>query len=67
MPPVEVYNHQRPHQALAMAVPASRFGPHPGGPGEPGLVVARDADPPPPTGDPGPVELEVLVPASGNL
>jgi transposase InsO family protein len=24
---VEVYNHQRPHQALAMAVPASRFRP----------------------------------------
>ena len=64
---VEVYNHQRPHQALAMAVPASRFRPGQGGPGEPGLVVARDVDPPPPTGDPGPVELEVLVPASGNL
>jgi transposase InsO family protein len=64
---VEVYNHQRPHQALAMAVPASRFRPRQGGPGEPGLVVARDVDPPPPTADPGPVELEVLVPASGNL
>ena len=63
---VEGYNHQRPHQALAMAVPASRFRPGQGGPGEPGLV-AGDVDPPPPTGDPGPVELEVLVPASGNL
>jgi hypothetical protein len=30
-------------------------------------VVGGDVDPPPPTGDPGPVELEVLVPASGNL
>jgi hypothetical protein len=64
---VEGYNHQRPHQALAMAVPAARFRPRQGGPGGPGLVVARDADPPPPAGDPGPVELEVLVPASGNL
>lgn len=64
---VAVYNHQRPHQALAMAVPASRFRPRQGGPGEPGLVVTGDVDPPPPTGDPGPVELEVLVPASGNL
>ncbi len=64
---VEVSNHQRPHQALAMAVPASRFHPRQGDPGEPDLVVAHDADPPPPTGDPGPVELEVLVPASGNL
>ena len=65
---VEVYNHQRPHQALAMAVPASRFHPRQGGQDqrEPGLVVARDVDPPP-TADPGPVELEVLVPASGNL
>jgi transposase InsO family protein len=64
---VEVYNHQRPHQALGMAVPASRFRPRQGDPGEPGLVVPCDADPPPPAGDPGPVELEVLVPASGNL
>ena len=64
---VEGYNHQRPHQALAMAVPASRFRPGRGGPGEPGLVVAGDVDPPPPTGDRGPVELEMLVPASGNL
>jgi len=64
---VEVYNHQRPHQALAMAVPASRFRPRQGGPGEPGLVVTGDVDPPPLTADPGPVELEVLVPASGNL
>jgi hypothetical protein len=64
---VEGYNHQRPHQALAMAVPASRFRPRHGGPGGSGLVVARDVDPPPPTGDPGPVKLEVLVPASGNL
>jgi hypothetical protein len=64
---VEVYNHQRPHQALAMAVPASRFRSRQDDPGEPGLVVTGDVDPPPPTGDPGPVELEVLVPASGNL
>ena len=64
---VEVYNHQRPHQALAMAVPASRFRPDQGGPAKPGLRVAPDVDPPPPTADPGPVELEVLVPASGNL
>ena len=64
---VEVYNHQRPHQALGMAVPASRFGPRQDSPGPPGLVVAGDADPPPLTADPGPVELEVLVPASGNL
>jgi transposase InsO family protein len=42
---VEVYNHQRPHQALAMAVPASRFRPRQSSPGEPGLVVARDVGP----------------------
>jgi Integrase core domain len=64
---VEVYNHQRPHQALGMAVPASRFGPRQDSPREPDLVVVADADPAPPTADPGPVELEVLVPASGNL
>ena len=64
---VEGYNHQRPYQALAMAVPASRFRPRQGGPGKPGLVVAGDVDPAPPTADRGPVELEVLVPASGNL
>jgi hypothetical protein len=63
---VEVYNHQRPHQALGMAVPASRFGPRQDSPA-PDLVVVGDADPPLPMADPGPVELEVLVPASGNL
>ena len=64
---VEGYNHQRPYQALAMAVPASRFRPRQGGPGKPGLVVAGDLDAAAPTADRGPVELEVLVPASGNL
>jgi hypothetical protein len=64
---VEGYNHQRPIRRWRWRSPASRFRPRQGGPGGPGLVVARDADPPPPAGDPGPVELEVLVPASGNL
>jgi len=76
---VVVYNHQRPHQALGMAVPAARF--RPGGsldaglgaglPGQggPGLVLPgeRDLAAPLQAADPGPVELEVLVPASGNL
>ena len=65
---VEDYNHQRPHQALAMAVPASRFRSRQGGPGEPGAGGGRRCRTHRrPRAILGPVELEVLVPASGNL
>ena len=45
---VHAYNHQRPHQALDMAVPASRF--RPNGP-------ARDVAVPPPTAQDGQLAL----------
>jgi hypothetical protein len=76
------YNHDRPHQSLGMATPASRFRPSPPQVGEP-LSLWAPADlepltsPPPGPGDepaaaepaswPDAVEVDRVVPPSGNL
>lgn len=73
------YNHQRPHQAIDMAVPASLFRPH--GPAreqplptwvpeesEPGLGLQIDITTPPPASiSEGAVEFELRVPPSGDV
>jgi transposase InsO family protein len=72
---VQSYNHQRPHQALGMATPASLFRPHGPARGDqvPGELSAGELrigliEPPPavPPGGAG-VEFEVRVPPSGQL
>jgi transposase InsO family protein len=76
------YNHDRPHQSLDMATPASRFRPSPPDAAE-ALTLWAPADlepitsPPPapddtaaaaePAGWPGAVEVDRVVPPSGNL
>lgn len=78
---VHAYNHQRPHQALDMAVPASRF--RPNGPAREVAVPAPTAQdeqvalpwaeegivapPPLPVPRGAAVEFEARVPASGTL
>jgi transposase InsO family protein len=76
---VHGYNHQRPHQALEMAAPASRFRPH--GPSrEITMPTAKDdqiavpwldtgvIDPPPvPVPRSAAVEFEARVPPSGTV
>jgi transposase InsO family protein len=79
---VFAYNHQRPHQALDMATPASRF--RPNGPTRADTPGQADTQPdtepsaalvrisviePPPADPPGgaAVEFEVRVPPSGNI
>ncbi|MFF4040647.1 IS481 family transposase [Streptomyces sp. NPDC001816] len=83
---LEDYNRMRPHQALDMAVPASRFVPRPRSeqdalpvvlPARLDPVPALDAPEPAPEpvavawpmadGEVGAIELERVVPASGNL
>jgi transposase InsO family protein len=82
---LEDYNRMRPHQALDMAVPASRFVPRPRAEQDalPVVLPARldllapPAPSPPPEpapsawplaeGEVGAIELERVVPASGNL
>ncbi|MGA5711355.1 IS481 family transposase [Streptomyces cellulosae] len=81
---LEEYNRMRPHQALDMAVPASRFVPRPRSEQDalPVVLPARldpvpgpdVLEPPPETvswpmaqGEIGTIELERVVPASGNL
>ncbi|SBT92425.1 Transposase InsO and inactivated derivatives [Streptomyces sp. DI166] len=83
---LEDYNRMRPHQALAMAVPASRFVPRPRSEQDalPVVLPARldpvpSPDVPAPAaesaavawpmaqGEVGAIELERVVPASGNL
>jgi hypothetical protein len=78
---VGAYNHQRPHQALEMATPASRF--RPNRPSRPDPTAgAKDTASPsgddlfwmPATADPEPatvsadaVELDLRIPARGEL
>jgi transposase InsO family protein len=73
---VQDYNTRRPHQALAMHPPADRFHasqpaltmPAPLPPRLPGELAAPDqGGPRAGNGLPGPVELQLLVPTSGNL
>jgi transposase InsO family protein len=76
---VDAYNHQRPHQALGMATPASAFRPAAPGRHAPTPLPPADTDPPPGDGLPlavvppavpasaGAVELELRVPPSGEL
>ncbi|MFE0513492.1 IS481 family transposase [Streptomyces sp. NPDC058964] len=83
---LEDYNRMRPHQALDMAVPASRFVPRPRSEQDalPVVLPARldpvpaQAPPEPPPepvavawpmaeGEVGAIEVERVVPASGNL
>jgi hypothetical protein len=67
---VHAYNHHRPHQALDMATPASRFRPNGHAHDSPAAalvsleVVEPPAAPPP---DGAAVEFEVRVPPSGEL
>jgi hypothetical protein len=76
------YNHERPHQSLGMATPASRFLPRPPEPDEAlSLWAPADLEPltgPPPVPDeaaaaaeparwPDAVEVDRLVPPSGNM
>jgi transposase InsO family protein len=75
------YNHERPHQSLDMATPASRFRPSPPETGE-GLSLWMPADLEPLTSPPGPgdepavtepaswpdaIEVDRVVPPSGNM
>jgi transposase InsO family protein len=76
---VSAYNHQRPHQALDMATPASLF--RPNGPTRldarqtkssepstaPALTVAVIEPAPAPPAEGGAVEFEARVPPSGGL
>lgn len=77
---VEAYNHQRPHQALGMATPASAFRPAASGHHAPAPLPPDDTDQPPMDGVPlavvappaapapvGAVEFEIRVPPSGEL
>jgi transposase InsO family protein len=77
------YNHDRPHQSLGMATPASRFRPRPPEPGDAlSLWAPADLEPvtsPPPAADdipavapepdrwPDAIEVDRVVPPSGNL
>ena len=78
---VEAYNHHRPHRSLGMATPASRFTTRPPSAAPelalrlpPALAAAPAAAPPPSApppavlaGDPAAVEVDRVVPASGNM
>jgi hypothetical protein len=76
---VHGYNHARPHQALDMAVPASRFRPHSPAPGiaapaaqgdqiaVPWLDTGVIEPPPAPVPRGAAVEFEVRVPPSGMV
>ena len=77
---VHTYNHQRPHQALNMATPASVFRPHgpsrdhpPPEPADPAEALPAEQlrvgviDPPPASPHGGAVAFEVRVPPSGEL
>jgi transposase InsO family protein len=75
------YNHERPHQSLDMATPASRFRPSPEAAGALSLWAPADLEPvtspPPGPGDepavaeparwPDAVEVDRVVPPSGNM
>jgi hypothetical protein len=77
------YNHHRPHRSLGMASPARRFHAHRDGGGmptpglplrlPPGLAVVPAATPPPApppavaTSDLVAVEIDRVIPASGNM
>jgi len=76
------YNHDRPHQSLDMATPASRFRPRPPEPDEalslwapadlePITSPAAAGDSPAPAAEPAlwpdPVEVDRVVPPSGNM
>jgi transposase InsO family protein len=73
------YNHERPHQSLDMATPASRFRPSPEAAGALSLWAPADLEPvtSPPPGDepavaeparwPDAVEVDRVVPPSGNM
>jgi hypothetical protein len=77
------YNHDRPHQSLGMATPASRFRPRPPEPGDVlSLWAPADLEPltsPPPAADdtpaaapetarwPDAIEVDRVVPPSGNM
>jgi hypothetical protein len=63
---VEDYNTRRPHQAIGMATPAARF--HANQPTDDDLPLRLPAQLGSPTPAPlGPLELELVVPACGNL
>ena len=75
-----MYNHRRPHQALNMACPADRFRPSPVDDGlelwappdlEPVTAPAASAPDGPVTAEPlqwpDAVEIDRVVPASGNM
>jgi transposase InsO family protein len=65
---VEDYNHRRPHQALGLRTPADRFHTHQQDPGDPvPLLVPRELGPPCPSVPLAAVELDLVVPACGNL
>jgi hypothetical protein len=77
---IAAYNHQRPHQALDMAVPASRFRPNgpartdPVDPGPAELIIEPDPmlidviEPPlHARSDHGAIEFEMRVPPNGDL
>jgi transposase InsO family protein len=62
---VQDYNHQRPHQAIGMSTPAARF--HTDQPtGDLPLRLPAQLSPPV-LAQLGPLELELVVPACGNL
>jgi len=75
------YNHERPHQSLDMATPASRFRPSPEAPDALSLWAPADLEPltttPPATDDaaavaepaswPDAIEVDRVVPPSGNM
>jgi Integrase core domain len=63
---VEDYNCRRPHQALGMSTPAARF--HATPTPAPELAPRLPTELSPPVAAPlGPLELELIVPACGNL
>jgi transposase InsO family protein len=74
---LHTYNHQRPHQSLDMATPASRFRPHgparddtgtaPGAPTPAGTASIDVIEPPAEVPGGAAVEFELRVPASGEL
>jgi transposase InsO family protein len=64
---VQDYNCRRPHQGIGMATPGARFqADQPTGDAL-GLRLPAQLSPPAPLGPLGPLELELVVPACGNL
>ena len=75
------YNHERPHQSLDMATPAARFRPSPRAGDALGLWAPADLEPatgpapgpddasavPEPASWPDAIEVDRVVPASGNM